>query len=139
MCGIAGCYQQADGESLAAVMSERIAHRGPDAHGLRAFVDGRVTVRLARRRLSIIDLSSAADQPFSKEGLILSYNGEFYNYREIRSELVNCGVRFETSSDTEVVLEAWRRWGSQALSRFRGIWGPSLLPDSNSVTCKGTS
>jgi len=129
MCGVAGCYQQADGESLARVMSERIAHRGPDAHGLHTFADGRVTVHLAHRRLSIIDLTKAADQPFSKGGLTLSYNGELYNYREIRSELVNCGVRFETSSDTEVVLEAWRHWGSQALSRFRGMFAFALLDE----------
>jgi asparagine synthase (glutamine-hydrolysing) len=88
-------------------------------------------VQLAHRRLSIIDLSSAADQPFSKKGLILSYNGELYNYREIRSELVNSGVRFETSSDTEVVLEAWRRWGPNALSRFRGMFAFALLDESS--------
>jgi asparagine synthase (glutamine-hydrolysing) len=131
MCGIAGCYQQADGESLASVMSERMAHRGPDAHGFHSFADSRVTVQLAHRRLSIIDLSSAADQPFSKGGLTLSYNGELYNYREIRSELVSCGVQFETSSDTEVVLEAWRRWGSQALSHFRGMFAFALLDEAS--------
>ncbi|MGP8149120.1 MAG: asparagine synthase (glutamine-hydrolyzing) [Acidimicrobiales bacterium] len=131
MCGIAGCYQQADGEALARAMSERIAHRGPDAHGLHSFADDRVTVQLAHRRLSIIDLSSTADQPFYKEGLALSYNGELYNYREIRSELVACGVRFRTSSDTEVVLEAWRRWGSQALSRFRGMFAFALLDEAS--------
>ena len=111
MCGVAGCYQQADGASLARVMSDRIAHRGPDAHGLHCFVDDRVSVHLAHRRLSIIDLSEASDQPFCKDGLSLSYNGELYNYREIRTELVSHGVRFETSSDTEVVLEAWRLLG----------------------------
>src|SRR5665213_449930 len=131
MCGIAGCYQQTDGESLASVMSECLVHRGPDAHGLSTFGNGRVTVQLAHRRLSIIDLTSAADQPFSKDGLTLSYNGELYNYREIRSELVNSGVRFETSSDTEVVLEAWRRWGAQALSRFRGMFAFALLDEAS--------
>src|SRR5208283_676818 len=129
MCGIAGCYQQTDGESLAWVMSESIAHRGPDAHGLHSFADSRVNVHLSHRRLSIIDLSKAADQPFSKEGLTLSYNGELYNYREIRSELVDRGVKFETSSDTEVVLEAWRRWGSEAPRRFRGMFAFALLDE----------
>ena len=70
---------------------------------------------LGHRRLSIIDLSTAADQPFAKGGLTLSYNGELYNYRELRHELEARGVRFATSSDTEVVLEAWRAWGAGAL------------------------
>jgi asparagine synthase (glutamine-hydrolysing) len=131
MCGIAGCYQQPNGESLALAMSECLAHRGPDAHGLHSFSDGRVNVHLAHRRLSIIDLSSAADQPFSKQGLTLSYNGELYNYREIRSELISCGVRFETSSDTEVVLEAWRRWGPKVLSRFRGMFAFAVLDEAS--------
>ena len=94
MCGIAGCYQQPDGISLAKVMSERIAHRGPDAEGLHSFSDERVTVQLAHRRLSIIDLTSAADQPFSKDGLVLSYNGELYNYRETQSRARGLGGTF---------------------------------------------
>ena len=61
MCGIAGCYQQTDGESLVRLMGERIAHRGPDAYGLHSSTDDRLSVQLAHRRLSIIDLSAAAD------------------------------------------------------------------------------
>jgi asparagine synthase (glutamine-hydrolysing) len=129
MCGIAGCYQQPDGVWLAKVMSERIAHRGPDADGLHSFRDERVTVQLAHRRLAIIDLSAAADQPFSKDGLVLAYNGELYNYREIRAELARSGVHFLTASDTEVVLEAWRRWGPEALGRFRGMFAFALLDE----------
>jgi len=131
MCGISGCYQQADGNALTRVMSERIAHRGPDAHGFHAFADAGVSAFLDHRRLSIIDLSKAADQPFSKGGLTLCYNGELYNYRELRLELSKCGVRFETSSDTEVVLEAWRRWGPEVLSRFRGMFAFALLDESS--------
>lgn len=130
MCGIAGCYQQSDGESLARVMNDRMAHRGPDACGIHSFVDGKVAVQLAHRRLSIIDLSKAADQPFSKGGLVLSYNGELYNFREIREELVGYGAHFETSSDTEVVLEAWRQWGWRALLRFRGMFAFALLDEA---------
>ncbi len=129
MCGIAGCYQQPDGEALAVAMSARLAHRGPDADGVHSLVDDRVDVHLAHRRLSIIDLSSAADQPFSKDGLTLTYNGELYNYRELRSELVGLGVPFRTSSDTEVVLEAWRRWGPEALGRFRGMFAFAILDE----------
>jgi asparagine synthase (glutamine-hydrolysing) len=127
MCGIAGCYQQADGHKLVDIMTDRIAHRGPDATGIWAHDDDRVSVQLGHRRLSIIDLSTAADQPLSKDGLILAYNGELYNYRSLRAELTARGVTFRTESDTEVVLEAWRCWGCDALKRFRGMFAFALL------------
>jgi asparagine synthase (glutamine-hydrolysing) len=126
MCGIAGCYQQPDGRKLADIMSDRIAHRGPDSSGLWTHEDGRVAIQLGFRRLSIIDLSDAANQPLTKHGLALTYNGELYNYRELRSELAARGVRFTTASDTEVVLEAWRCWGPEALRKFRGMFAFAL-------------
>jgi asparagine synthase (glutamine-hydrolysing) len=126
VCGIAGCYQQADGQRLVDVMSDRIAHRGPDAAGVWSHADDRVSVQLGHRRLSIIDLTTAADQPLSKDGLTLVYNGELYNYKELRAELASHGARFTTKSDTEVVLEAWRAWGPEALRRFRGMFAFAL-------------
>jgi asparagine synthase (glutamine-hydrolysing) len=126
MCGIAGCYQQADGRRLAEIMTDRIAHRGPDATGIWEQDD---QVQLGHRRLSIIDLRSAADQPLSKHGLTLVYNGELYNYQELRAELIAGGVGFTTRSDTEVVLEAWRSWGPEALPRFRGMFAFALLDE----------
>ena len=126
MCGIAGCYQQADGRKVADVMTDRIAHRGPDAGGVWSHEDERVSIHLGHRRLSIIDLSTAADQPLRKGGLSLVYNGELYNYRELRAELRAAGATFVTSSDTEVVLEAWRHWGPAALDRFRGMFAFAL-------------
>jgi asparagine synthase (glutamine-hydrolysing) len=131
MCGIAGCYQQRDGLALAETMNNRIAHRGPDAEGVYRFEDGEVRAYLAHRRLSIIDLSSGADQPFTKRGLTISYNGELYNYKELRAELIRAGVSFRTHSDTEVVLEAWRRWGPAALSRFRGMFAFAMLDEDS--------
>lgn len=131
MCGIAGCYQQQDGKALALTMSERIAHRGPDASGVHGVEDGRVNAFLAHRRLSIIDLSAAADQPLSKNGLSISYNGELYNYQLLRAELVNRGSRFQTTSDTEVVLEAWRHWGPEALLKFRGMFAFAMLDEQS--------
>ncbi|WP_270886154.1 asparagine synthase (glutamine-hydrolyzing) [Pedococcus sp. 5OH_020] len=122
MCGIAGAYQQADGKVLVSAMVDRIDHRGPDACGVVELVDPDSSVVLGHRRLSIIDLSTAADQPLAKDRLTLSYNGELYNYKEIRSELESRGVRFATRSDTEVVLEAWRLWGPAVLRRFRGMF-----------------
>jgi asparagine synthase (glutamine-hydrolysing) len=126
VCGIAGCYQQADGHKLVDVMSDRIAHRGPDSAGIWSHEDERVSMHLGFRRLSIIDLSAAADQPMSKHGLTIIYNGELYNYKEVRSELVSRGVSFVTKSDTEVVLEAWRCWGPEALRKFRGMFAFAL-------------
>ena len=84
--------------------------------------DERASIHLGHRRLSIIDLSASANQPLVKGGLALVYNGELYNYRELRAELEKKGASFITSSDTEVVLEAWRHWGPEALARFRGMF-----------------
>jgi len=127
VCGIAGCYQQPDGHKLVDVMSDRLAHRGPDAAGTWSHQDDRVAVQLGHRRLSIIDLSTAADQPLSKNGMTLVYNGELYNYKALRAELTARGVRFSTQSDTEVVLEAWQAWGPDALRRFRGMFAFALF------------
>ena len=129
MCGIAGCYQQADGHKLVDIMSDRIAHRGPDSSGTWSHEDDRVAVQLGFRRLSIIDLSAAADQPLHKDGLTIVYNGELYNYRALRAELTARGVRFTTQSDTEVALEAWRCWGPGALHRFRGMFAFALFDE----------
>lgn len=126
MCGIAGCYQQTDGRKLADVMTDSIAHRGPDAGGVWSHEDERVSIHLGHRRLSIIDLSAAADQPLRKGSLSLIYNGELYNYRELRAELQAAGATFVTASDTEVVLEGWRHWGPAALNRFRGMFALAL-------------
>ena len=129
MCGIAGCYQQADGQKLVEIMTDRIAHRGPDAAGIWITTTTACAVQLGHRRLSIIDLSTAADQPLSKDGLTLVYNGELYNYQELRAELVARGVRFTTESDTEVVLEAWRSGDRRRLRRFRGMFAFALLDE----------
>jgi asparagine synthase (glutamine-hydrolysing) len=108
-------------------MLDSIAHRGPDAEGIFADECHGVPVQLGHRRLSIIDLSDAANQPFEKHGLVLVYNGEIYNYRELSKELAQSGVTFRTTSDTEVLLEAWRRWGPDCLSKLRGMFAFALL------------
>ena len=138
MCGIAGCYQQSDGHKLVDVMTDRIAHRGPDANGTWNHEDERASVQLGHRRLSIIDLSAAADQPLSKHGLTLVYNGELYNYKELKAELASRGVSFLTTSDTEVVLEAWRHWGPGALRRFRGMFAFALADEASGEPLPGT-
>jgi asparagine synthase (glutamine-hydrolysing) len=128
MCGVAGAFCQPDGARLVRAMVDRIGHRGPDASGL-ADLSPDASVQLGHRRLSIIDLSTASDQPFVKDGLHLSYNGELYNYRELRNILRGKGVRFSTESDTEVVLESWRHWGPEALPRFRGMFAFALYDE----------
>jgi asparagine synthase (glutamine-hydrolysing) len=103
-------------------MTAALAHRGPDDHGYWDRVaDG---VAFGHRRLSILDTSSAGRQPMrSRSGrLHIVYNGEIYNFREIRSELQALGHRFETQTDTEALLAAWESWGSDALSRLKGMW-----------------
>ncbi len=128
MCGVAGAFCQPDGARLVRTMTDRIGHRGPDADGF-ADLSPHAPLQLAHRRLSIIDLSAASDQPFVKDGLHLSYNGELYNYRDLRASLQSRGVRFVTESDTEVVLECWRVWGSDALSRFRGMFAFAIYDE----------
>lgn len=101
-------------------MSAQIAHRGPDDDGL--WSDPGVV--LAHRRLSIIDLSAAGHQPMVCDcgRYAVTYNGEIYNYVELRRELEDQGEVFRTESDTEVLLTAFRRWGEDAVSRFNGMW-----------------
>lgn len=107
-------------------MGRCLEHRGPDEEGACSYSDGRVDVHFAHRRLSIIDLQHG-QQPLVKDSIVLCYNGELYNFRELRSELAAGGARFSTTSDTEVVLEAWRRWGPQCLRRFRGMFAFAVL------------
>ena len=86
---------------------------------------------MGHRRLSIIDLSSHGHQPFSYENLSLVYNGEIFNYIELRDELVQNGYSFETQSDTEVFLKAYHCWGVESFNKFNGMWAAALY-DKNS-------
>ena len=93
MCGIAGIIGRADAAERVRGMVASIAHRGPDATGLWSDFQPR-PITLGHARLAIIDLSEAANQPIEKDGMVLAFNGEIYNYRELRSELVSQGVNF---------------------------------------------
>jgi asparagine synthase (glutamine-hydrolysing) len=79
-------------------------------------------ILLGHNRLSIIDLSNQANQPMQFDDLVIVYNGEVYNYLEIRSELIRRGYQFRTNSDTEVILAAYREWGSDCVKLFVGMW-----------------
>src|SRR3954466_12162411 len=123
MCGFAGELRfdgkEADLGALAR-MNERMRARGPDSGG--SFQRG--PVGLAHRRLTIIDLSNAGEQPMvdTELGLSLVFNGCLYNYRELRSELQTLGYRFFSSSDTEVILKAYHRWGKNCVTRLLGMF-----------------
>ncbi|MFC8427071.1 asparagine synthase (glutamine-hydrolyzing) [Streptomyces sp. NPDC057253] len=122
MCGIAGTYRWPDGKIVTDRLTETLAHRGPDGAGRYGHPVGDGEVQLGHRRLSIVDLSETGAQPMVKDSLVLTYNGELYNAPELRTELEAAGVRFRGTSDTEVLLEAWRRWGTDCLPRLRGMF-----------------
>ncbi len=123
MCGIAGIVRL-DGAGVSAdaigVLTDLIAHRGPDDAGVH--VDGHVG--LGHRRLSIVDLSPAGHQPMaSGDGsLWIVFNGEIYNHEALRTELVGLGHAFRSTTDTEVILAAYRQWGEACVHRFEGMW-----------------
>lgn len=127
MCGIAGLINF-DGSSVSSVilkkMTDAIAHRGPDGEG--QWVEGNVGI--GHRRLAIIDTSPAGHQPMlsSNHRYVLSYNGEIYNFRELRADLEAEGVCFRSNTDSEVVLYALEQWGPNALLRFNGMFSLSL-------------
>ena len=129
MCGIAGLYNWPARGADAQAMIDRIAHRGPDAEGVWSHVDEDVSVHLGHRRLSIIDVRVTNNQPFVKDGLVFAYNGEVYNFVELRAELQALGATFRTTGDTEVVLEAWRHWGPAALPKLRGMFAFALYDE----------
>lgn len=125
MCGIAGLVGSAEQDQhelakLVRLMTQAIAHRGPDGAG--HYVDAHAA--LGHRRLAILDLSDAAAQPMlSEDGdLVLTFNGEIYNFVELREELRALGHGFHSSGDTEVLLRAYQQWGPDCVKRFNGMW-----------------
>ncbi len=129
MCGIVGLYDLPAARDLFPEMLESLAHRGPDATGRYRSPPNGTDVLLGHKRLSIIDLSEAANQPFVKDGLVLVFNGEIYNYKALARELSTLGATFSTNSDTEVLLEAWRYWGPDSLNRLRGMFAFALYDE----------
>ncbi|MEQ9360221.1 MAG: hypothetical protein RLO05_00840 [Rhodospirillales bacterium] len=111
----------------AAAALRSMARRGPDAQGAIDLPLGKARASLFHTRLSIIDLDPRANQPFEQGDFAISYNGEIYNYLELKSELEALGERFQTSSDTEVLLAAWRRWGPACLDKLEGMWAFALI------------
>jgi asparagine synthase (glutamine-hydrolysing) len=135
MCGIAGfvdgpsCSRPLDRESSEALLHRMCAvirHRGPDDQGVHV-TDG---VALGMRRLSIIDLSTGQQPIFNEDRTVWTvFNGEIYNFRELRAQLIEAGHCFYTASDTEVIVHAYEEWGAGAISRLRGMFGLAIWDD----------
>lgn len=126
MCGIAG-YIDYTGKSnwdILKKMTDEVHHRGPDDEGYEIFNRNDVTVGFGFRRLAIIELSDLGHQPMLNEnnGDVIIYNGEVYNYNEIKSELEQDGFKFRGKSDTEVLLKAYEKWGNDCVHRFNGMF-----------------
>lgn len=128
MCGIAGLidYNRRSSPDILQRCTDILAHRGPDGSGYRFFGEDEFQLGLGHRRLSIIDLSNAASQPMAYKHLHIVFNGEIYNFMEIRNELQTLGHSFHTHSDTEVILHAWEAWGPGMVDRFIGMFAFSL-------------
>lgn len=127
MCGIAGVFDTKGSRPYPAAvlraMTDAIAHRGPDGEGFHL----EPGVALGHRRLAIIDLAGGAQPMHSADGaLVVVYNGEIYNFAELRAQLQAKGARFVTRSDTEVLLHGWREWGEALLPRLRGMFAIAL-------------
>lgn len=121
MCGIAGFVGHGD-EPLLRRMTDRISHRGPDADGF--FVDDQYAVHLGHRRLSILDIAGGVQPMATADGrFVIVFNGEIYNFKQLREELINVGARFRTDhSDTEVLLHGYRQWGEDLPNHLNGMW-----------------
>ncbi len=122
MCGIVGFTNHVqNAEEIINKMMDRIVHRGPDSKG--CFVNDKIAMGF--RRLSIIDLSDKGSQPIFNEDrtVAITFNGEIYNYQELKAELIKAGHSFATETDTEVLVHGWEQWGRDMLTKLRGMFG----------------
>ena len=129
MCGFVGFTNHIDNSNVVlGEMLDKIKHRGPDAEG--TYIDE--DIALGHRRLSIIDVSEAGTQPlYSEDGnLALLFNGEIYNYQEIRARLIEAGYHFATQTDSEVLIYGYQEYGADLLQQLRGMChnGCRMLP-----------
>jgi asparagine synthase (glutamine-hydrolysing) len=131
MCGISGIISK-KGESIEPLLIKKlndlISHRGPDSSGYFSYNN----IAFGHQRLSIIDLSEDGNQPMSyNDNYVITYNGEIYNYMELRETLVGQGYTFLSMSDTEVILTAYDHWGKECVTHFNGMWAFALLDKRN--------
>jgi len=123
MCGIVGVLDEVPDIGLVTRMLSRVPHRGPDGSGI--YRDQNAA--LGHARLSIIDVTGGAQPMSNPDGSVwVTFNGEIFNYVELREELRACGHRFQTASDTEVIVHAWEEWGRECFTRFNGQWALAI-------------
>lgn len=136
MCGICGYISKKRiDDSILNAMNDTMVHRGPDDAGIWQYDAEKYTLGLAQRRLSILDLSELGHQPMhSDDGVYsITYNGEVYNFQEIRSELENSGYSFRSNCDTEVILKAYIEWGTGCFQRFNGMFAVAIYDKANNI------
>ena len=138
MCGISGFIDlnKRSTKDVLVEMTDTLSHRGPDSSGYELFNCSNAIVGLGHRRLAIIDLSDGGAQPMSYNGKHIVFNGEIYNYQEIRKELKVLGRSFRSNSDTEVLLQAYDQWGAACFSKLSGMFAFVILDEqSNELIC----
>ncbi len=123
MCGLFGSISKTQ-LNLKTMLSSlgRLSHRGPDRQSYKCLKYGDNHLFLGHQRLALVDLNPRSDQPFSYRNLTILFNGEIYNYKQLRSVLVKHGYVFETEGDTEVLLKSWHLWGEECLDRLNGMF-----------------
>jgi len=135
MCGIVGfCdFSKKSNKQTLVKMTDILHHRGPDDSGYSFYENEFAHIGLGHRRLSILDLSEHGHQPMIYQNLTIIYNGEVYNFKEIKKELEILGYVFESDSDTEVILKAFHKWGLKSVDKFRGMFVFSIYDKERKV------
>ena len=131
MCGISLAINTKNNPVTPAqikAMNDKVSHRGPDDEGF--YLGGNFA--LGHRRLSILDLSPAGHQPMQWKHWWITFNGEVYNYVELREELRTLGHSFRSGTDTEVIVAAYEQWGTDAFARFNGMWSFAIYDERTS-------
>lgn len=128
MCGIAGFvdFRKSTDPKLLNAMTDALTHRGPDDAGYDVFDNSYASIGFGQRRLSILDLSALGHQPMHYQHLVVNFNGEIYNFKEIRKELEEKGYSFVSWSDTEVIIKGYHCWGLDVLQKFTGMFAISM-------------
>ena len=138
MCGISGFidFKKNSGIDILQSMTDTLHHRGPDGSGIELLANSHAQVGFGHRRLSIIDLSEHGKQPMQFQHLWICFNGEVYNYAEIKKELVELGHSFTGNSDTEVIIHSYAEWGEKCIDRFIGMFAFVIYDtQNNTVYC----
>ena len=138
MCGIAGFidYTSSSSKSILTDMTTTLSHRGPDGSGHEVYQLNNTQVGLGHRRLSILDLSENGKQPMRYKHYVLCFNGEIYNFAEIKDELKALEHKFIGDSDSEMILHAYEEWGDKCIDKFIGMFAIVILnEEDNLVFC----